>query len=212
MSSNPPFSVALWRRKNCRLMPLAAVAPLRMWRASVCAMLVLCLASALMGVRSRWKFDDAGVMRTWVGRGVVKRVMIGAESARGGTHVEAFYLWYSGRPEPGEMQETNWTRLATAQATAYPRLSYASQPDVHLGFGWYAAAYRSTEVNTYDMEFIVPWWFVSLIFGSYPAIAGVRAARRAWRVRHQRCARCGYDLRASGDRCPECGTPATSSR
>jgi hypothetical protein len=40
-----------------------------------------------------------------------------------------------------------------------------------------------------------------------PALSLPRRLRERRRVRSGRCARCGYDLRGSTDRCPECGTP-----
>ena len=54
---------------------------------------------------------------------------------------------------------------------------------------------------------IVPYWLVIVVGLVFPSVQ----ARRYFRQRKQRriglCHKCGYDLRASKDRCPECGTP-----
>jgi len=52
----------------------------------------------------------------------------------------------------------------------------------------------------------VPLWFLLLVFSAPPALwmRNYLQSRRALRVGH--CRVCGYDLRASSDRCPECGT------
>jgi hypothetical protein len=54
----------------------------------------------------------------------------------------------------------------------------------------------------------VPYWAAALATGILPAaraVAWERGRRRARRVREGFCARCGYDLRASGGTCSECG-------
>jgi len=51
----------------------------------------------------------------------------------------------------------------------------------------------------------VPHWFVVLAT-AVPTLLWVRGALRHWRwARQGRCRSCGYDLRSSPDRCPECG-------
>lgn len=57
----------------------------------------------------------------------------------------------------------------------------------------------------------IPYWFPFLAAGTLPAVWIARMRRRrAARLRAERglCAKCGYDLRASNSRCPECGTSA----
>ena len=58
---------------------------------------------------------------------------------------------------------------------------------------------------------LVPYWFVVATAGVVPTLRLVAAARRWPGRRWERlglCRSCGYDLRASPGRCPECGTPA----
>jgi hypothetical protein len=50
-----------------------------------------------------------------------------------------------------------------------------------------------------------PSWLLALLFGIPPATWGVRRFRRR---PPGECKVCGYDVRATPDHCPECGTPA----
>ena len=58
----------------------------------------------------------------------------------------------------------------------------------------------------------VPHWVVSLLLAIPPALWLRAAARRRRSRRLGHCGSCGYDLRATPDRCPECGTvPANAT-
>ena len=66
--------------------------------------------------------------------------------------------------------------------------------------------------NGVDYEQIVlSFWLITCVLAISPAITGWRRvthlARRRHRRRHGQCLHCGYDLRASQDRCPECNHP-----
>jgi hypothetical protein len=57
----------------------------------------------------------------------------------------------------------------------------------------------------------VPYWFVGLATFPGALLCGRRVLRRFRRGRDAKaglCPACGYDLRATPERCPECGRPA----
>jgi hypothetical protein len=77
----------------------------------------------------------------------------------------------------------------------------------HLGF---VAAVRSWAWDTSGTRgkaivIVIPYWF----WCSLAAISPIMAVRRLIKRRRPKpglCAVCGYDLRATPNRCPECGT------
>ena len=55
----------------------------------------------------------------------------------------------------------------------------------------------------------IPHWFVASFSGATSALCARAWCRQRRRMQSGQCAKCGYDLRATPTRCPECGTPAT---
>ena len=88
--------------------------------------------------------------------------------------------------------------------------SRAAQPfqlkseDFFLGFG--------VEMDPNGIWLACPHWFLALLFAILPVLRFHVATRSRPGDRGGYCPRCGYDLRATPDRCPECGDVPTMMR
>ncbi|HWE97016.1 MAG TPA: hypothetical protein VG269_23845 [Tepidisphaeraceae bacterium] len=76
----------------------------------------------------------------------------------------------------------------------------------HLGFRLAGGILTLTpQLITRYTVLALPYWFLVIVFGILP-LGPFRAAwQRHKRRRRGLCLACGYDIRASTDRCPECG-------
>ncbi len=85
---------------------------------------------------------------------------------------------------------------------------YPQEPWDRLGFHF---LYRSTSPQWVGTVWLisVPFWFLVCVFSVLPVIQLRRSLLRRHQLRDRLCSNCGYDLRATPDRCPECGTIQT---
>ena len=90
---------------------------------------------------------------------------------------------------------------------ATPELMTDPADQVGLGFAAFRHFYSPPHPYESHSAVLIPYWAPVCLFAVLP-VAGL--VRRARRYPADHCHRCGYDLRASPERCPECGTPAAT--
>ena len=139
--------------------------------------MLLCVATVALWVRSYWKLDSLYYVQD------DEAETISVLASRG--QIKAWLL-------KGAMLGAGW-------------LSHESEPSrpYSWGSGFLGFGYENlSHVRVVD----VPHWFLALLFAVPPTLT-LRAAIRS-RRRHRAgfCPTCGYDLRATPQRCPECGT------
>jgi hypothetical protein len=160
--------------------------------------LLLCVAAALLWVRSRWVRDAF----TW-STADSPYPQYGYTSCMG---IVTANCWELNEPPPRGPEFDHLVRKVDPQFAADYRDSLAENT-------WHGFAYRHWDTGGADRDlhlryyWAVPLWFVVLITGALPA-AAFRRRFRGIRQSPGLCPACGYDLRATPERCPECGTIA----
>ena len=210
-----------------------------MFNVATVVSLLLCVGTAVLCVRSYWVGDGIRVLPPREDGILASRELFSARGSLGfrtwHAHTEEVrspslngvivYSYHAYSTTPNRV----WIRSNDPASLIAPFHSPLAQPepgtrplDVHaLGF-----IFRRTEMSdgfppgmqpqiiTHSRDRVVgvPHAAVSLLVGIMPVLWLRRALFRR-RIARGLCRRCGYDLRATSDRCPECGTvPSPSAR
>lgn len=166
--------------------------------------LILCLATATIWVRSYWQAQgvllrsQSGTNRWHVLLGCIEgTVIFGAQTVKL-------------PPQPGAgSSERTWEwkwGVRMSSNIHFPKGSWWHR----RGFLWESTSGTFLTSSAGWLEtwtLFVPGWLVTLLAATLPALWLRQPRRRRFREQHGLCLTCGYDLRATLDRCPECGTP-----
>ena len=199
-----PVSVRVRRLDAAPPIPALRSMKRRVLNGMTALSLLLCVAVVALWVRTYWVRDrvfseqighvqDRPVFTSWC-----------MEANRGRVCVDFYRNKVTTKPpdQPVPGFDTRWTRLAWPSQPGAP-----AWPGT-LGFWFDAKAdgrgYRARAA-------IMPLWLPAVLFAALPAWRYIRRDRRLARLGRLRlCTQCGYDLRATPDRCPECGTMAVA--
>jgi hypothetical protein len=178
----------------------------RLFNFAAAISLVLCAGTAALWVRSYWANDivyrdqlvptDPPVelieMRTRVAS--VHGMLVLSRSRATGSYPEQHEIPLVGfhwlRQEPVDFDDDGSVK-------SIPRM---------LGFGFQTHQSQRGSWRWDIWMLRLPEWLLAITFAALPAV-GLVQFRRDRRRRHAgHCQSCGYDLRATPNRCPECGT------
>jgi hypothetical protein len=172
-------------------------------KTSTLVSLVALAVSLCLWVRSYWRSDSVTV--DWSEASIHSPAeyltrSVGVATRRGG--LWCYRARYSGsiyvdnRPGPTRVRFESFK----AHADHYLPDSAADPARWHGGFayGWISSAEDVVGLR-------VPFWAIAVLSALLPLLMLWRYGRRRRRIDRRLCVRCGYDLRATPDRCPECG-------
>ena len=167
-----------------------------------CALsLLLCLTVCALWVRSYKRYDQVthyyeyrnSILHEWYVRSVLGELQFNRNS--------------SGPWDPRDIElEKRWLYATNDTHPTQTLFALHVQPDPNkssflvLGFGYFRAESRGGE-----LLIAVPHWSLALLFAVLPALYLGMMLRSRSRHRAGLCQHCGYDLRTTPDRCPECG-------
>jgi hypothetical protein len=108
-------------------------------------------------------------------------------------------------------KEIDWRHLTTSWASGFFE-NPITHDFWHMGFRFTTISGAKFGGSWRGVWLQVPDWFIFLCLSAKPGRKLIRRFVGRKVDGHNTCGKCGYDLRASEDRCPECGSPFNADR
>ena len=163
--------------------------------------LLICLATGVMWVRGNWSYDVIVLVLdndTWTSQFGPQEVSIEHESGRtrdGPSLTRSSYVSELAALEDFyRYDQDRW--MTTVIQADWRRMGLSLHSEQHIWLG-----VRTTFVSRIGLSY----WLIVLLTLILPA-SRIRFRKR---IPPGHCPKCHYDLRATPDRCPECGTVVT---
>jgi hypothetical protein len=186
----------------------------RLFNMLAAASLLLCIGTTALWIRSTWTLDSVEWTRVGARHShfaTAKRLELGT-AYRGGLYLawaSAPTIYSDGASVGGSSPGLTFQYTHKPTARISP-IDWSDPMFAHIdrlavaGFH-----YGDLGTTSFGRNFIVnlPLWFPTLITLVLPATLWLSRLRRSRRANRLLCPACGYDLRATPERCPECGLP-----
>ena len=158
--------------------------------------LLLALLTAASWALSHWETDSIRLVTEDT------RILIGVASLKNGVMFDGVRGSLSG-----------WISPLEAGFFFHSGSAYDGPPMAHrfLGIGWQGGSH-GVPIQLHWAEISIPHAWLLALFAALPAHRLYRRLRRGRLAPPGHCPVCGYDLRATPDRCPECGTVAEGGK
>ena len=113
---------------------------------------------------------------------------------------------FKGRIEISEWRLTTgiWVGDLVEHYTSDARVADKLKTNL-IGIEWQVKEYFIV-TRFVGKQLSIPHAYLLLFFSTLPLVCLYHHLRRSFPYPHGQCVKCGYDLRATPDRCPECGT------
>lgn len=146
-------------------------------------------------------------VESWSGRILIELLRLSPPPPRVGIYRLDVRIGNSGMPRNNELRRSKLIRQAQLDGTGMPGMGFGITLPVEglrtaYGLWWYRLPMRPSVMwHILSIPYWLPWMLLTLT----PPVLWLKDRRRRRSTSGSPCPHCGYDLRASPGRCPECG-------